>query len=53
MILLNLSAMTYGREESCGTIYNSQNLEKTLISLNRGIYTANVVHLHNGILLSY
>ena len=31
-------------------IYNSQKLEKTQMSLNRGIDTENVVHLHNEIL---
>jgi hypothetical protein len=34
-------------------IYNGQKLEKTQMSLNRGIDTDNVVHLHNGVLLSY
>ena len=34
-------------------IYNSQKLERTQMSLNRGMDTENVVHLHNGILLSY
>jgi hypothetical protein len=34
-------------------IYNSQNLERTQMSLNRGMDTEIVVHLHNGILLSY
>jgi hypothetical protein len=34
-------------------IYNSQKLEKTQMSLNRRIDTENVVHLHNGVLLSY
>ena len=34
-------------------IYNSQKLERTQMSLNRGIDTENVVHLHNGVLLSY
>jgi hypothetical protein len=33
-------------------IYNSQNLERTQMSLNRGIDTENT-HLHNGVLLSY
>jgi hypothetical protein len=32
-------------------IYNSQKLEITKISLNRGMDTENVVHLHNEILL--
>ena len=34
-------------------IYNSQKLERTQMSLNRGMDTENVVHLHNGVLLSY
>jgi hypothetical protein len=33
-------------------IYN-QKLERTQMSLNKGMDTENVVHLHNGILLSY
>jgi hypothetical protein len=28
-------------------IYNSQKLERTQMSLNRGMDTENVVHLHN------
>jgi hypothetical protein len=31
-------------------IYNSQKLERTQISLNRGMVTENVVHLYNGVL---
>jgi hypothetical protein len=34
-------------------IYNSQKLERTQISLNRGMDAENVVHLYKGILLSY
>ena len=34
-------------------IYNSQKLERTQMLLYRGIDTENVVHLHNGVLLSY
>ena len=34
-------------------IYNSQKLERTQMPLNRAMDTENVVHLHNGILLSY
>jgi hypothetical protein len=34
-------------------IYHSQKLELTQMSLNRGMNTENVVHLHNGLLLSY
>jgi hypothetical protein len=34
-------------------IYNSQKLELTQMSLNRRMDTENVVHLHNGVLLSY
>jgi hypothetical protein len=33
--------------------YNSQKLEITQMSLNKGMDTENVVHLHSGILLSY
>jgi hypothetical protein len=34
-------------------IYNSQKLERTHVSFNRGMDTESVVHLHNGVLLSY
>jgi hypothetical protein len=34
-------------------IYNSQKLERTQMSLNRGMDTEHVVHLHNGVLLGY
>jgi hypothetical protein len=34
-------------------IYSSQKLERTQMSLNRGMDTENVVHLHNEVLLSY
>jgi hypothetical protein len=34
-------------------IYNVQKLERTQMSLKRGMDTENVVHLHNGELLSY
>ena len=34
-------------------IYNSQKLERTQMSFNRGMNTENVVHLHNGVLLSF
>jgi hypothetical protein len=34
-------------------IYNSQELERNLMSFNRRIDTENEVHLHNGALLSY
>jgi hypothetical protein len=33
-------------------IYNSQKLERNQMSLNRGMNIENVVHLHNGVLLS-
>ena len=33
-------------------IYNSQKLERTQMSLNRGMDTENVVYLHNGVLHS-
>jgi hypothetical protein len=34
-------------------IYNCQKLGRTQMSFNKGIDTENVVHLHNGVLLSY
>jgi hypothetical protein len=34
-------------------IYNSQKLERTRMSINRGVDIENVVHLHNGVLLRY
>ena len=34
-------------------MYNSQKLERTQMSSNRGVDTKNVVHLHNGVLLRY
>jgi hypothetical protein len=34
-------------------IANSKKLERALMSLNRRMDTENVVHLHNGVLLSY
>jgi hypothetical protein len=48
-----------GKKDTCSTMfiaalfYNSQRLERTQMSLNRGMDTKNVVHLHNGVLLSY
>ncbi|EAA19788.1 similar to L1 retrotransposon, TF subfamily L1MD-TF18 [Plasmodium yoelii yoelii] len=41
------------RSPNCSLIYNSQKLERTQMPLNRGMDTENVVHLHNGVLLSY
>jgi hypothetical protein len=34
-------------------IYDRQKLKRTQMSLNIGMDTENVAHLHNGILLSY
>jgi hypothetical protein len=34
-------------------IYNNWKLKTTQMSLNRGMDTENVVHLHNGVLVSY
>jgi hypothetical protein len=34
-------------------IYNNQKLERTQMFLNRGMDTEIVVHLYNGVLLSY
>jgi hypothetical protein len=33
-------------------IYNSQELERTQMSFNKGMYTENVVHSHNGVLIN-
>jgi hypothetical protein len=33
--------------------YNSKKLERTQMSLNRGMDTENLIHLYNGVLLSY
>jgi hypothetical protein len=30
-------------------IYNSQDMERPQMSLNRGMDTENIVHLHNGV----
>jgi hypothetical protein len=43
-VIVNINALT-------GLIYNSQMLERTQMSLNRGMDTENMVHLHNGLLL--
>jgi hypothetical protein len=32
-------------------IYNIQKLERTQMSINKGMDTENVIHLHNGVLL--
>jgi hypothetical protein len=48
-----------GNKDTCSTIFiaaifiNSQKLERTQMSLNRRMDTENVVHLHNGVQLSY
>jgi hypothetical protein len=58
--------VTFCGEEKCGLSYNNleglgaayclktvlENLETTQMSFNRGVNTENVVHLHNGVLLS-
>ena len=36
----------------CGTIYNSQDMEATKMSINRGIKKEDAVHRYNGVLLS-
>ena len=36
----------------CSTIYNRQDMEKTLRSIHREMDKEDVVHIHNGILLS-
>jgi hypothetical protein len=46
-------------KDTCSTmchsnlIYNGQKLERTQIFVNRGTDTESVLHLHNGVLLSY
>jgi hypothetical protein len=48
-----------GKKDTCSTMFiaafffNIQKLERTQMPLNRGMDTVNVVHLHNGVLLSY
>ena len=37
----------------CSTVYNSQDVEATLMSIGRQMDKKAVVHIHNGILLSY
>ena len=37
----------------CSTIYNSQDMETTYVSTNRGMDKEGVVHINNGILLSH
>ena len=37
----------------CSTIYNSQDMEATEMSTNRGMDKEDVVHIYNGILLSH
>ena len=37
----------------CGTIYNGQDTEASLMSINRGTYKEDAAHLYNRILLSY
>ena len=37
----------------CSTIYNSQDMEKTQMSIKRGMDKEGVVHEYNGILLSH
>ena len=37
----------------CSIIYNSQDMEETWMSINRGINKEVVVHIYNGILFSH
>ena len=37
----------------CGTIYNGQDTEASLMSINRGTYKEDAAHLYNRILHSY
>ena len=37
----------------CSSIYNSQDMEATSMSIDRGMDKEDVVHIYNGILLSH
>ena len=37
----------------CNTIYNSQDMEATQMSIDRGMAKEDVAHIYNGILLSH
>ena len=37
----------------CSTIYNSQNMETTEMSFNRGMEKKDMIHIKNGILLTH
>ena len=37
----------------CGTVYNSQDMEATQVSANRGVVKEDVVFIHSGTLLSH
>ena len=37
----------------CSTIYNSQDMETTEMSIDRGMDKEDVVHIYSGILLSH
>ena len=37
----------------CSTIYNSQDMEATWMSFNRGMDKEDVVHIYNGMSLGY
>ena len=37
----------------CSPMYNSQHMEATYMSINRGMDKEDMVHIHNGILLSH
>jgi len=51
--LLQHTTKTHAPLYTCSLIYNSQKLERTQMPFNRGMDTENVVHLHNGVFLSY
>jgi hypothetical protein len=50
-----------GKKDTCSTMFiaalfiiaRNQKPERTQMPLNRGMDTKNVIHLHNGVLLSY
>jgi hypothetical protein len=43
----------YPEDVHISFIYNRRKLERTQMPLNRGMDTENMIHLHNGVWLSY
>ena len=45
--------MIYASQCSSGTIYNDQDMDPTLMTINRGMDKEDTLHIYNGILLSH